>query len=143
MASSGGPFSAGAIRRAADLAAGEGVAVLSILRVYGSAFGLPNPGLMPSRREREEQLGIVRRAVQQLERKGHEADGQVAATRSAGKMIAKVALARSAAVVVIDVPVVGAARQIVEGDLAGVLRRRLPATCHLEVMERASPKRKV
>ena len=63
LASSGAPFSSAAIRRARELAAGEPVAVLSILKVYGSSFGLPNPGLMPNRRERDEQYAIVRRAI--------------------------------------------------------------------------------
>ena len=43
LASSGSPFSRAAVRRARELAAGQPVAVLSILKVYGSAFGLPNP----------------------------------------------------------------------------------------------------
>jgi hypothetical protein len=44
LASPGGPFSRAAIRRACELAGGEPVAVLSILKVYGSSFGMPNPG---------------------------------------------------------------------------------------------------
>src|SRR5258708_38411587 len=83
LASSGAPFSRAAVRRAFELAAGQPVAVLSILKVYGSTFGLPNPGLMPTRREREEQLAIVQRAITDLERQGCTVDGQVAATRSA------------------------------------------------------------
>src|SRR5258708_35650997 len=70
LASSGAPFSQAAVRRACELAAGQPVAVLSILRVYGSTFGLPNPGLMPTRREREEQLKIVGKAIGELERRG-------------------------------------------------------------------------
>src|SRR5438094_2325962 len=91
LASSGEPFSRAAVKRAHELAGGEPVAVISILKVYGSSFGLPNPGLLPSRREREEQMGIVRKAITQLERQGCEADGQITATRSAGRAIAKAA----------------------------------------------------
>src|SRR5215472_3132172 len=94
LASPGAPFSREAIRRACELAAGEPVAVLSILKVYGSAFGLPNPGLMPTRRERDEQYAIVGRAIKDLERLGGDVDGQIAATRSAGRAIAKAARAR-------------------------------------------------
>src|SRR6516225_8200249 len=90
LASSGSPFSRAAIRRARELAGGETVAVLSILKVYGSTFGLPNPGLMPTRREREEQFAVVNRAIKDLERRGCTVDGQIAATRSAGRTIAKV-----------------------------------------------------
>src|SRR5258706_3752747 len=102
LASPGAPFSRGAVRRAYELAAGQPVAVLSILRVYGSTFGLPNPGLMPTRREREEQLEIVRRAIADLERRGCTVDGQIAATRSAGRMIAQVARNRQVRYQVID-----------------------------------------
>ena len=91
LASAGTPFSGAAVRRACELAAGEPVAVLTILKVYGSTFGLPNPGLMPTRRERDEQYAIVRRAIAGVERRGGTADGQIAATRSAGRTIAKVA----------------------------------------------------
>jgi len=87
LASPGTPFSGAAVRRACELAAGEPVAVLTILKVYGSQFGLPNPGLLPTRREREEQYAIVRRAIAAVERRGGTADGQIAATRSAGRTI--------------------------------------------------------
>src|SRR5258708_32109581 len=94
LASSGSPISRAAVRRAHELAVGEPVAVLSILKVYGSTFGLPNPGLMPTRREREAQLAIVSRAIKDLERLGGTVDGQAAATRSAARAIANVARAR-------------------------------------------------
>ena len=77
LASSGAPFSRAAVRRARELAAGEPVAVLSILKVYGSQFGLPNPGLMPTRSEREEQLAIVQRAITDLQARGCTAAGVV------------------------------------------------------------------
>ena len=70
LASSGEPFSRAAVKRAHELAAGQPVAVLSILKVYGSTFGLPNPGLLPTRREREEQFALVDRAIKDLERRG-------------------------------------------------------------------------
>ena len=94
LASAGTPFSGAAIRRACELSAGQPVAVLTILKVYGSSFGLPNPGLLPTRRERDEQYAIVRRAIAAVERRGGTADGQIAATRSAGRTIAKVARRR-------------------------------------------------
>src|SRR5258708_32996572 len=89
LASSGAPFSRAAIRRACELAAGQPVAVLSILKVYGSTFGLPNPGLMPTKRERDEQYAIVRQAMGAVERRGGTADGQVPAPPSAGRAIAQ------------------------------------------------------
>ena len=134
LASPGAPFSRAAIRRACELAAGQPVAVLSILKIYGSSFGLPNPGLMPSRREREEQLAIVSRAIKELERRGGTADGQVAATRSAGRTIAKVARARQVRFVVMDsLPVTGL-RKIIEAELTAIVRRRLGEGAALEVV---------
>jgi Universal stress protein family len=139
LATSGSPFSKAAVRRAQELAAGEPVAVLSILKVYGSQFGLPNPGLMPTRREQEEQLTVVRRAIEALERRGCTADGQVAATRSAGRMIAKVARARNVRYVVMDSPTtMGGVRKIIEGELAGIVRRRLRDGTSLELVAEKS-----
>jgi len=134
LASSGSPFSRAAIRRAHELAAGQPVAVLSILKVYGSSFGLPNPGLMPTRREREEQVAIVQRAIKDLERLGGSVDGQIAATRSAGRMIAKVAGVRHVDWVVMDSPNATGMRKIIEGELTGIVRRRLKEGTTLEVV---------
>ena len=138
LASSGSPFSRAAVRRAYELAGAEPVAVLSIVKVYGSQFGLPNPGLMPTRREREEQLTVVRRAIEALERRGCTADGQVAATRSAGRMIAKVARARKVRYVVMDSPTATGIRRIIEGELTGIVRRRLQDGTTLELVEEKS-----
>ena len=135
LASSGEPFSRAAVRRAHELAAGEPVAVLSILKIYGSQFGLPNPGLLPTRREREEQLTVVRRAINALEQRGCAVDGQVAATRSAGRMIAKVARARNVRYVVMDSPTATGVRRIIEGELTGIVRRKLRDGTALELVD--------
>jgi nucleotide-binding universal stress UspA family protein len=134
LASSGSPFTRAAMRRARELAAGEPVAVLSILRVYGSTFGLPNPGLLPSKREREEQLTIVRRAIDELERQGCTVDGQIAATRSAGRTIAKVARSRQVRYVVMDSHPATGMRRVIEGELTNIVRRRLPDRAALELI---------
>ena len=138
LASSGAPISRAAARRARDLAAGQPIAVISILRVYGSAFGLPNPGLMPTRRERDEQVGIVDRAIRDLERMGGTADGQVTTTRSAGRAIAKAARARGVSYVVMDaVPATGI-RRVLEGEVTAVIRRRLRGAAEVEIMAAAT-----
>jgi hypothetical protein len=134
LASPGAPFSRAAIRRACDLAAGQPVAVLSILKVYGSTFGLPNPGLMPTRRERDEQYAIVRRAIAAVERRGGTADGQVAATRSAGRTIAKVARRRQVRYVVMDDSEANGVRRLAEGAVTAIVRRRLGRGAELEVV---------
>src|SRR5499427_1254737 len=135
LASPGSPLSRAAVRRARELAGGEPVAVLSILKVYGSQFGLPNPGLLPTRREREEQLTVVRRAIDALEHRGCTVDGQVAATRSAGRMIAKVARARKVRYVVMDSPTATGVRKIIEGEVTGIVRRRLRNGTTLELVD--------
>jgi len=124
LASPGTPLSAGAVRRAAELAGGEPVAVLSIARIHGSAFGMPNPGLMPTRPEREAQRTIVATAIGGLERKGVRADGQVAVARNPARTIARIAGVRGVRHVVLDAPTGGRLRQFVEGDLAAAVRRR-------------------
>ena len=137
LASSGAPFSKAAVRRARELAAGEPVAVLSILKIYGSTFGLPNPGLLPTRRERDEQYANVKRAIDQLERSGCTADGQIAATRSAGRMIAKVARARQVRVVVMDDSAESGVRRVIEGSVTSTVRRRLAGRADIELVSAA------
>jgi nucleotide-binding universal stress UspA family protein len=137
LASSGAPFSKAAVRRARELAAGEPVAVLSILKIYGSTFGLPNPGLLPTRRERDEQFANVRKAITQLERSGCTADGQIAATRSAGRTIAKVARARQVRVVVMDDSTESGVRRVIEGSVTSTVRRRLAGRADIELVSAA------
>jgi len=137
LASSGAPFSKAAVRRARELAAGGPVAVLSILKIYGSTFGLPNPGLLPTRRERDEQYANVKRAITQLERSGCTADGQIAATRSAGRTIAKVARARQVRVVVMDDSAESGVRRVIEGSVTSTVRRRLAGRADIELVSAA------
>jgi nucleotide-binding universal stress UspA family protein len=95
LASEGRPISNAAIARVIDLARAShaSVHVLSIARVHGVAFGLPNPGLLPTKREWDEQRESVRRAVARLRRKGIKADGHVLGTRNATKKIIAEAVA--------------------------------------------------
>ena len=67
--------------------AGASVHVFSVARVHGVAFGLPNPGLLPTKAEWAEQREIVAKAVKRLKRKGIEADGHVLGTRKPTKRI--------------------------------------------------------
>ena len=134
LATTGEPFSKAAIRRAYELAAGEPVAVLAILKVYGSQFGLPNPGLLPTRREREEQFEVVRRAIAALERRGGTADGQIAATRSAARTIARVARVRKVRFVVMDDHEQSGVSRVIQGSVTGTVRRRLDSGTELELV---------
>ena len=135
LASAGAPFSKSAIRRARELAGGEPIAVLTILTIYGSSFGLPNPGLMPTRRERDEQFANVQRAIKQLERQGCSADGQVAATRSAARMIAKVARARQVRHVVMEEAAGSGLGRLGGRAVTSTVRRRLGGHAVLELVK--------
>lgn len=126
LASPGAPFSDAAVARAAELAGSGGVvAVLSIVRIHGTSLGLPNPGLLPTKAEKKAQVDLVDSAIRRLERRGVEADGQVAATRKAVRAIARVARARSARSVVMDAPASPRWRLFLEGDPTAGVRRRL------------------
>jgi len=80
-------------RAAVDLAArmaersNAPVHVFTIARVWGTSFGFPNPGLLPSKQEWDRQHESVRKAVTRLRRKGIEADARVIGTRAAAKRI--------------------------------------------------------
>ena len=134
LASPGSQFSSAAMRRARELADGQPVAVLAILKIYGSSFGLPNPGLMPTRRERDEQLKNVKLAIHELERRGCAVDGQIAATRSAGRTIAKVARARKVSYVVMDTQPATGIRRLIEGEVSNNVRRWLRGAAVLELI---------
>lgn len=125
LASTGVPFTAEEVRRCASLAGRSPVTVLSVARLHGTAFGLPNPGLMPTRKEREEQLDIVSTAVRALERGGRQVDGQVVITRNPAKTIARAASRLRVEHVVLAAPAQGRLRRFVEGDAVSGLRRRL------------------
>lgn len=87
-------------RAAVDLAAriaersNAPVHVFSIARVWGTSFGFPNPGLLPSKKEWDKQHEVVRKAVARLRRKGIEADARVIGTRAAAKRIVQEAKRR-------------------------------------------------
>jgi nucleotide-binding universal stress UspA family protein len=89
LASEGRAISDAAIARVTELARtpGASVHVFSIARVHGVSFGLPNPGLLPTKAEWKEQREIVASAVKRLQRKGIEADGHVLGTRKSTKSI--------------------------------------------------------
>ena len=89
LASEGRPISDAAIDRVVELArpGDASVRVFSIARVHGVAFGMQTPGLLPTKKEWDEQREIVAWAVKRLERKGIDADGHVVGTRKTTKRI--------------------------------------------------------
>jgi hypothetical protein len=126
IASNGEKIPGAAIRQALRLSAGEPVAVVNIARIYGSSLGLPNPGLMPTRKEIEEQKGYVQDAVAAIEKGGSEAWGQVAASRKPVKTIAQAARARGSQHVFVVRPEQSIRwRRVVEGDIVKEIARKL------------------
>jgi nucleotide-binding universal stress UspA family protein len=88
LASEGRAFSPAVISKAAELAGKNGkIHVLSIARIYGVAFGFPNPWLLPSKQEWAAQRSIVADAIAALERLGIDAKGAVIGARNATKRI--------------------------------------------------------
>src|SRR5271170_4509970 len=85
LASEGRRIPASAVEFAAQLAlkAEAPVHVFIIARIWGSAFGLPHPGLMPTKREWQAQHDLATEAVDRLKRRGVEATGQVVSSRNA------------------------------------------------------------
>jgi nucleotide-binding universal stress UspA family protein len=102
LASEGRPIPPAATKlagRMAERAAAE-VHVLSIARIWGSSFGLPNPGLLPNKREMQERHESVAGAVAWLRRHDIQASGQVTGTRNAAKRILAEARRRCADAIV-------------------------------------------
>jgi nucleotide-binding universal stress UspA family protein len=88
LASEGRVIPDAAIARVVELAQpGATVRVFSIARVHGTAFGMPTPGLLPTRAEWAAQRDLVDKAIRRLKRKGLKAEGHVLGTRNATKKI--------------------------------------------------------
>jgi len=89
LATEGRPIPDTAIARVIQLVnrSDPSVRVFSIARVHGVSFGMPNPGLLPTRAEWREQHEIVANAVKRLKRKGVDVDGHVVGTRKSTKRI--------------------------------------------------------
>lgn len=89
LASEGGRISTAAVEFAARLSRefNAPVLVLMIARIWGSAFGLPHPSLMPTKSEWQAQRDLATEAVDELRRLGVEATGKVVSSRNAARRI--------------------------------------------------------
>lgn len=89
LASEGRAIPPAAVDLAGSIAkrCGARVHVFSIARVWGTGLGMPMPGLLPTKREWDEQHALVETAVASLRRRGVEADGHVVGTRKGAKRI--------------------------------------------------------
>ncbi len=115
LASEGREISDAAIRRVIELAHdGATVHVFSIARVHGVSFGMQTPGLLPTKREWQQQHDLVEKAVKRLKRRGFEAEGHVLGTRKATKRIVEEARLHDAEAIVMTAD---ADRNRIVGDL--------------------------
>ncbi len=89
IASEGRRFSDEVIDLAVDMLRVHGgrATVLSVARLWGTSFGLPNPGLKPSKREMDIQKEIMISALDRLHAAGIEAEGHIVTTRNPLKSI--------------------------------------------------------
>jgi len=89
LATEGRPIPKEAVERAAELAneVGTSVHVFAVARIYGVAFGLPSPWLRPNAQEWQAHRDSIAQAIDLLERRGVEADGNILGTRKATKRI--------------------------------------------------------
>ncbi len=119
LATEGRAIPDAAIARVAELADREGatepsVHVFAIARMHGVAFGLPNPGLLPTKRELTALREIVDSAIRRLERAGLEAEGHVLATRKVTARICEEATKEECQAIVMAAD---AARNRIVGDM--------------------------
>lgn len=134
----GDPIPTSAVNHAVGLSEGDAVAVVTIARIYGSSMGLPNPGLMPTRKEMAEQKAQVEKAIRMIEKSGTQAWGQLAASRKPVKTIAEAARARGVKhIVVVRTPQEKKWREFVEGDIVKDISRKLGPEVHVEGMSPA------
>ena len=91
LASEGRAIPPAAVEFAAGLAGRSSapVSVVSIARVWGTSLGFPNPALLPSRHEWEEQHRRVAGAVETLKQRGLAVQGHVVGTRNAARRIVR------------------------------------------------------
>jgi hypothetical protein len=122
--------------------AGDGtVAVVVLLKIHGSAWGFPNPGLLPNAGEKADARRDTEATIAAVERLGGRADGQITATRQPAKVIAGAAKRRRARLVLIEEAPKGRVRALVEDHLGASVRRRLRGGAEVEVVLKASSKK--
>jgi nucleotide-binding universal stress UspA family protein len=126
VASAGDPFPQAVLDAVVDAAGGERpeVVVLSVARIWGTALGLPHPGLYPSLREMDEQWSVVDAAADRLKEHGFPVRTAVVRSRHAGRAIARSADKLGAGLVVIAAPRGRRFTRMLRGDPPAEIARR-------------------
>ena len=101
------------------------MAVLIVARLHGYAFGMPNPGLLPTRKEKQAVQANLDKALAELEVRDIETTGEIAITRDPARVFIRAALTQGVAAVVMDRQPGSRSRRFVEGDMAAAMRRKL------------------
>src|SRR5712692_6719763 len=132
LASTGTPFDPKVIERAVQLAMERPtkVLVLSVARIWGTALGLPNPMLYPTKREWDEQRAIANEAARALEARGVRATTKLVGSRSASKAIARWAEFLGCRAIIIGAPAVGLWERWLRGDEPNRVSRRTRLPVH-------------
>jgi nucleotide-binding universal stress UspA family protein len=136
LASPGAPFAPEVVDGVLEVA-GErrpAVLVLSVARIWGTALGMPHPGLHPTRRELDEQREIVSGAALRLAERGFEVAMRVVSARDAGRAIARWAERSGCGVIVIADPPCGRWQRLLRGDPPRDLLRRTRIPLHTVVV---------
>jgi nucleotide-binding universal stress UspA family protein len=112
------PITADVIRRTVDLATPEHakITVLGIARVFGTALGLPHPGLKPTPLEWEAQRTVAQNAADDLRAQGFDVLIAMARARNAPKLIGRWVRAKRFHAVVIPDPDRPGWRRRIEGE---------------------------
>jgi hypothetical protein len=126
------PITPDVIRRTVELATPEQakITVLGIARVFGTALGLPHPGLKPTPPEWEAQGKVVEAAADELRLAGFDVLIAKAKARNAPKLIGRWVRAKRFHAVVIPDPERTGLRRWIEGELAKEIGRYANVPVH-------------
>jgi nucleotide-binding universal stress UspA family protein len=139
LASPGTAFDRPVIDRAVAMARNPRsfVHVVSIARVWGTALGIQHPGLLPTKREWQQQLEIVGDAVRLLKRAGLDSRGGVIGTRNPSKVIAhEAARLQCSAIVIGWRPLSWWMTYLLQDEVWWVQRRAKVPVVHVELEAR-------
>jgi K+-sensing histidine kinase KdpD len=105
--------------------------VLGIAKIYGTAFGLPHPGLQPTKTEWELETTIVHEAADELRRRGFDVRIAMSRARNVPKMIARWGRAKNFHAIVVPEPERPGWRRAIEGQIQNEIGRRCDIPVHV------------
>lgn len=114
------------------------ITVLGIAKVFGTALGLPHPGLKPTPLEWDAQRTIVQGAADDLRLRGLDVLIAMARARNAPKLIGRWVRAKRFHAVVIPDPERPGWRRRIEGDLSKEIGRYTAVPVHAVPVPAAS-----